>query len=165
MKLVTRRMTLIAMEPQQLAMLARKDISALEKDITLTYRAEPLEGNYRDTVVKSAELIENDEDNYLWHTLWMFNLGRELIGSGHFKGLPGKDGTVEISYGLNKDFWGEGYATEAVGKLVEWALRQPEAVRVVAETPKNNAASQRVLVKNGFVKYRETESYIYYSKE
>lgn len=119
MKLVTRRMTLMALEPKQLMMLARKNISALEKDITLTYNAEPVDGDFHNALTKSAKLVQNDEDNYLWYTMWMFILGRELIGSAGFKNLPDKDGMVEIGYGLNKVFRGQGYATEAVGKLTE----------------------------------------------
>lgn len=164
MKLVTRRMTLMALEPGQVVMLARNDVQALERDITLTYHAEPLDGRYRNAVVKSADKLKKDDDDYLWSTLWMFNLGRELIGCAYFKGPP-KDGTVGIGYGLNQDYWGNGYSTEAVGKLTEWALRQPEVKRVVAVTEISNCASQKVLTKNGFTMLKETDSQIYYYKE
>lgn len=76
--------------------------------------------------------------------------GPVLVGSGGFKGPP-REGTVEIGYSVLPQFQGRGLATELVGGLVRWALRQPGVARVVAETEWANPASVRVLCKVGFV--------------
>jgi ribosomal-protein-alanine N-acetyltransferase len=72
------------------------------------------------------------------------------VGDLSFKGLN-EDGSVEIGYGINDEFQGQGYATEAVAVAVNWALKQAGVLRVEAETEPDNAASQRVLAKCGFV--------------
>jgi RimJ/RimL family protein N-acetyltransferase len=76
--------------------------------------------------------------------------GPVLVASGGFKGPP-QDGTAEIGYSVLPQFQGRGYATEMVGALVRWALRQPGVARVEAETEWANPASVRVLRKAGFV--------------
>ena len=86
-----------------------------------------------------------------WYAVWFIRtIAGEDVGDYCFKGL-GQDGTVEIGYGINPEFWGKGYATEAVKAAVQWALRQPGVKRVEAETDPDNKASQRVLEKTGFV--------------
>ena len=86
-----------------------------------------------------------------WYAIWMVTRRDGVqVGDLCFKGLN-EDGSVEIGYGINDEFQGQGYATEAVIAAVDWALKQNGVSRVEAETEPNNAASQRVLAKCGFV--------------
>ena len=86
-----------------------------------------------------------------WYAVWLIGLKNgEHLGELCFRGLP-PDGAVEIGYGLSPEFWGKGYATEAVTAAAEWALKQPGVTAVEAETDEENIASQRVLAKAGFV--------------
>ena len=50
---------------------------------------------------------------------------REAVGSVGFGGGPDTEGAVMIGYATYPNVEGRGYATEAAGALVEWALRQP----------------------------------------
>ncbi len=77
-------------------------------------------------------------------------LERLAIGQIGFKGQPDTDGCVEIGYGLNSTHHNQGYASEAVGALVKWALGSGFAKRISAETLETNVASGRVLEKLGF---------------
>ncbi len=77
-------------------------------------------------------------------------LERLAIGQIGFKGQPDTDGSVEIGYGLNATHHNLGYASEAVGALVNWALESGFAKRVTAETLVTNLASSRVLEKLEF---------------
>lgn len=86
-----------------------------------------------------------------WYAIWMVTRRDGVqVGDLCFKGLN-EDGSVEIGYGINDEFQGQGYATEAVIAVVDWALKQNGVSRVEAETEPNNAVSQRVLAKCGFV--------------
>ena len=86
-----------------------------------------------------------------WYAIWMVTRRDGVqVGDLCFKGLN-EDGSVEIGYGINDELQGQGYATEAVIAAVDWALKQKGVSRVEAETEPNNAASQRVLAKCGFV--------------
>ena len=67
-----------------------------------------------------------------------------------FKGIK-TDGIVEIGYGINSEFEGQGLMTEAVTAVVKWASIQKGVKQIEAETDENNIASKRVLEKSGFV--------------
>lgn len=85
-----------------------------------------------------------------WYAAWFLELqDGERVGDLCFKGLS-PDGMVEIGYGLLPEYWGNGYATEAVKAMVDWALRQPGVQRIEAETEREKRASRRVLEKSGF---------------
>jgi len=86
-------------------------------------------------------------------------------GSILFKGLPDKEGRAEIGYGTHEEFQNRGYMTEAVGALCSWVLKNGKAKLIIAETAKNNPASFRVLVKNGFEKFSENENFYYWKLE
>lgn len=89
--------------------------------------------------------------NRQWYAVWFLRLkSGETIGNYSFKGLL-EDGSVEIGYGLEPEYWGKGYATEAVIAAVDWAMKQPGVKRIEAETEPENTASQRVLEKAGFI--------------
>lgn len=64
-----------------------------------------------------------------------------LAASGGFKGPPQENGTVEIGYSVLPQYQGQGYATEMVQALVNWALGQTGVLRIVAETSEDNVAS------------------------
>ena len=86
-----------------------------------------------------------------WAAVWFIERKDGCrIGDLCFKGLP-PDGRVEIGYGLLPEYWGQGYATEAVVAMVAWARTQPGVTAVEAEAEASNLASLRVLEKSGFV--------------
>ena len=73
-----------------------------------------------------------------------------VVGSIGFKGPPTADGVVEISYGVNPDHQGKGYATEAAQALTAYAFSSGKVRVVRAHTRPEPNASTRVLVKCGF---------------
>jgi RimJ/RimL family protein N-acetyltransferase len=99
----------------------------------------------------------DNRDKYQWYTNWQIILKDEnvSVGSACFKGAPGITGEVEIGYGLNDNYRGKGYMAEAIKAIVIWALEQEGVFRVVAETDKDNIASQKVLWRSGFYRYKE----------
>jgi ribosomal-protein-alanine N-acetyltransferase len=74
----------------------------------------------------------------------------KIVGSVVFHGAPDAEGTVEVAYGVEEESQGRGYATEAVGAMVAWALAQPAVHVVRATTPPWHVPSKRVLEKCGF---------------
>lgn len=53
--------------------------------------------------------------------------------------------------GLKKGYCRNGYMTEAVRAITEWALSQNKVSRVEAETDPDNLPSKRILANVGFV--------------
>jgi GNAT superfamily N-acetyltransferase len=103
--------------------------------------------------------------DHAWYTYWLLvvnsSFGAGLVG---FKGVPNAEGLVEIGYGIDPVYQGQGLMTEAVQALVSWALAQPSCNGVYAEVKKSNPASSRVLQKAGFIRQRESEEAIYWER-
>ena len=72
----------------------------------------------------------------------------QAVGGIGFKGQP-EDGCVEIGYGLVPSARGNGYAAEAVVALLTIA-KDNGLSRVIADTARDNLASQRALIRAGF---------------
>jgi Acetyltransferases, including N-acetylases of ribosomal proteins len=59
---------------------------------------------------------------------------------------------AEIGYWIGEAYWGKGYATEAVKRLVDYAFHELNLLRVYAYIFEYNIASMKVLEKVGFYK-------------
>lgn len=59
--------------------------------------------------------------------------------------------SAKLGYCLDDVAWGQGFATEAAGALLQWAFDTLDLNRVQAEADTRNRASGRVLEKLGFV--------------
>jgi len=57
----------------------------------------------------------------------------------------------EFGYWLGRPYWGQGYATEAAGRVVSFAFEELKAEKLVAGWYFDNPASGRVLEKLGFM--------------
>ena len=73
-----------------------------------------------------------------------------LVGICGFKGRPDESGSVEIGYSILGSYQCQGFATEAVARLVGWAFSHHNVKEVCAETLPHLIQSIRVLEKNGF---------------
>ena len=88
---------------------------------------------------------------YGWYALLRSEGGDRpiLIGGGGFLGPPEK-GTVQTGYSVLPAFQRQGYATELVTALIDWAFGQGDVTSIAAETEWANPASVRVFEKTGF---------------
>jgi RimJ/RimL family protein N-acetyltransferase len=73
----------------------------------------------------------------------------EAVGSVGFGGGPDTEGAVMVGYATYPNVERRGYATEAAGALVEWALQHHDVARVCASMPPDNTAAIRVAQKLG----------------
>ncbi|WEO96740.1 GNAT family N-acetyltransferase [Streptomyces sp. FXJ1.172] len=77
--------------------------------------------------------------------------GRAIGGMG-FHGAPNEHGWVEIGYDLVEEARGQGYATEALRTLTNWALARDDVQMVFATIEPANLPSQRVVSRAGFTR-------------
>ena len=149
-RLDTNSLELIALTPAQLHQWLR-DVSNLEKELSC-HISTPV-GFFRDIVCAQLEFTQKDPQNYLWHSFWLLvrKSDRVAVGSADFKTIPDERGEVEIGYGLDQEFEHNGYMTEAVQAMCSWAMQQEGVLAVTAETELDGAASQRVLIRCGFL--------------
>lgn len=98
--------------------------------------------------------------NHLFSTLWTLILKAEnkMIGDVCFVGEPDENGEIEIGYGTYEEFRGQGYMTEAVACIIEWAKSQENVKSIFAQTAKDNPASFGILERNHFEKVGEVEN-------
>ena len=73
----------------------------------------------------------------------------KMIGTCGFTNIDDENKVVEIGYVLNPDFWGNGYATEAVKTIMKFAFEELDANRIEAKFIKGNDASLAVMKKVG----------------
>jgi len=98
------------------------------------------------------QLVDPAEHGWsFWYLLTSEKGVLEVLGICGFKGRPNAAGSVEIGYSVLSQFRDEGFATEAVERLVTWAFSHQSVVEVCAETLPHLKQSIRVMQKNGFV--------------
>lgn len=77
------------------------------------------------------------------------------LHSGSFIGRAGfgdlENGEIEVGYLLLKKYWGKGYATRILKALLSWAKDNIHKDKIIAFTPINHSASERVMQKAGMV--------------
>lgn len=112
------------------------------------------------------DLVEEDRGAYARHLerepgtmgwlpwYWCTNHGKDatLVGFGGFGGRPSPEGRVTVSYAVVPSHQRRGYATEAVGVLVAWALSHDDVRVVDAETLPHLGGSIAVLERTGFAR-------------
>lgn len=135
-KLESQRLYLYPITDEEMKMLI---VAEAEPDMKQAY-SEMLEGCLR------------EPENRIWFAVWNIELKETpgcIVGDFCFKGLSA-DGSVEIGYGLYNGYCRNGYMTEAVRKVTEWAIADMCVTAVEAETAPDNSASQKVLLNCGF---------------
>jgi RimJ/RimL family protein N-acetyltransferase len=85
-----------------------------------------------------------------------------VIGDVGFMGPPDATGAVSVGCAITEDAQGQGYGTEALAVLLEWARGQSGLTCVLADTTRSNLASQRLLERVGLHRIGEDGELIYY---
>ena len=65
--------------------------------------------------------------------------------------------SAEIGYFIGKDYWNKGIATEAIKQMVNFGFSKLELKKIYAYCDPKNISSQKVLIKNKFVKKKNTK--------
>ena len=84
-----------------------------------------------------------------------------VIGEIGFVGPP-QNAAVTIGYAIVPAARGQGYATEALSVLLDWARQQSGLTCVLADTTRSNLASQRLLERVGLHRIGEDGELLYY---
>ncbi|MEK4141744.1 MULTISPECIES: GNAT family N-acetyltransferase [Paenibacillus] len=70
-----------------------------------------------------------------------------IIGSCGYNSIDSSNAKAEIGYDISKDYWGEGYAPEAIQSLMDYAFNTLNFNRIEAKVEPENNNSIRVLQK------------------
>lgn len=74
----------------------------------------------------------------------------KIIGSCGYNCIDKNNARAEIGYELGKDFWGKGYASEAILTLMKEGFNERKLNRIEAKVEPQNSKSIKVLEKLGF---------------
>ena len=149
--LESRRLTLVAATPELLAadLAGTADFAeALQADVPADWPPQL----FGSTVMRAAQAQLQNPAEHGWSVWYLLSRKHTMpvaIGMCQFKGMPDPAGTVEIAYSILDRYRVQGYATEAVARLVNWAFSHQNVTEVAAETLPYLRQSIRVLEKNG----------------
>jgi ribosomal-protein-alanine N-acetyltransferase len=76
-----------------------------------------------------------------------------VVGWGGLQPLE-ESGEIEVGYGFDKPFWGQGYATELAAAWLRYGFEEARLARIVAVADPENTASRHVMEKLG-MKYEK----------
>ncbi|WP_162870997.1 GNAT family N-acetyltransferase, partial [Klebsiella pneumoniae] len=65
---------------------------------------------------------------------------------------------AQIGYMFDRRYWGQGYGTEAVGRMIRFGFEELGLQRIEGKCHEHNQRSQKVLIKNG-MKYMRTHKH------
>jgi RimJ/RimL family protein N-acetyltransferase len=85
-----------------------------------------------------------------------------VIGDVGFMGPPDATGAVHVGCVITEDAREQGYATEALTAVLDWARTQSGLTCVLADTTRSNIASQKLLERAGLHRVGEDGELIYY---
>lgn len=157
MTLHTNRLDIKPLSIQQMNLFIQ-GTDKLENELRLAPSVETLDAKTEYALRYNYNLAVNDPDYHIWYTFWIMieKTSNRIIGNICFKNKPDKEGIVEIGYGTHKDSRNNGFMTEAVAAITHWALTGNRAYTVIAETDRDNLASQKVLQKCDFKHIADT---------
>lgn len=104
-------------------------------------------------------------ENYLYNYDrfdWVASNEQNVIG---VFGVKKSSTEVEISYLLGTEFYGKGYASEAVNKIIEFCKESLGINTMIANVHRQNIASRKFIERLGFSKRNETKDFICYEKK
>ena len=112
----------------------------------------------------TRELLTEQENHDVYMHLIRDSQGR-MVGRINLSVLEGDRKTAELGYRIGENVTNLGYASEAVKLVLEKAFITYGFNRIIAGTATDNLASQRVLLKNGFIFSRMIENDLHIHNE
>lgn len=125
---------------------------------------EPVKEDSFYTLEGQREELKERYHQYLNGLTYSFGiyLKGELIGKIRVSGIiMGSFRNAILGYSLHKDHLNRGYMTEAVNLAANFCYKELGLHRVEASTLLDNAASQKVLLNNGFVELGVNRNYLF----
>ena len=112
----------------------------------------------------SSKIREVKNFKALWWSVALKNTNK-IIGTICVNNINYARKSFEIGYGINPDYWGKGYFTEAIKGLLKNVLKKNKFLRCQAITSINNNSSIRTLIKCGFKKEGQLKKFLRNNKQ
>lgn len=107
--------------------------------------------------VRTREEIQTNIKKYItlynkkgYSTFVVFDTNtNEFIGRAGFGDI--ETGEIEVGYLVLRKYWGKGYASRILKALLAWAKKYIKKDKIIAFTPLNHIASEKVMQKAGMI--------------
>ena len=136
------------MRPAAIADAARVSLLAGDFDVACMTGTIPHPYSEQMAAEWIAGALEGEEG-----VVFMIDQGERLIGCTGYRAMAAD--YAELGYWIGKPYWGQGYATEAVGALIAHAFDADGFDHLMASHFTDNPASAVILRKLGFVAHGE----------
>jgi RimJ/RimL family protein N-acetyltransferase len=128
-----------------------------EKNDALAIAGRNITNPYRNLIDDSGPLawrvpqVKADPSTNKWFVRFIvLRESHEIIGSTSFHGIPDEAGMMEIGIGIEEQFWGQGYATEALLGMWRWVVTHPEVKTLRYTVSPTNTPSVKIIEKFSF---------------
>jgi RimJ/RimL family protein N-acetyltransferase len=166
----TPRLRLIPLDLRCLRLL-KKNPAQLQQHLGLEPSEIQMEAKIRKEMAEAQEWwitqVAAHPEHYMWFTNWEIVLPAEnrSIGGIGLAGKPNQKGETTTGYVIDSRYHNQGYGTESLKAVARWVFRDDAAKRLLADTPKDNFASQAILRKCGFRLDREDDEMLHWALE
>lgn len=123
----------------------------LENKLDMGIDVEPIEGNLKRAFEIKISNMDRDPGNEHWYSYFAIIFNGRVVGTIGAKGKPDSKNVIEVGYGIAENYYNRGIVTEALGLFSDYFIREYSVDRIIANTDRYNIASQKVLIKNGFI--------------
>lgn len=106
---------------------------------------------YEDTEAFVAKMMQNETSGTHIYANVVDKASGKIIGTVMFFNMDTVANKAELGYVFHQDTWGQGYCTEAVEAICDFAFKVIGLHKIHAQVTDTNIGSSRVLEKNGFV--------------
>ena len=139
----------------------------LLSDNTVMYYLQDIKTNCLEESKENLMIVLNDQklpDRKRYHFVIEKRNENEFIGGIGYTVIDntsyGK--LVHMGYFIKKNYWNQGYTTEALKRVIEFAFSENNVYRIHTGCVKENIYSEKIMQKCGFIKEAEFKEYIYH---
>lgn len=141
--------------------LVLRQITMADVDAVFNIRNQSVTGPYTarlpfESKKEALEIIKKMQDAYETSSGISWGITEKgnptMIGSIGFWRIERENYRAEIGYALLPSFWNKGYMSESILSIIDFGLKHTDIHSVVANLHPDNIASEKVLLKAGFVK-------------
>ncbi len=162
--LLTQRLRIIPLSKEQLYLLHSENREQVLNELRLVHSelrisaGQPFLRELKDAYPHIFETIEKNPGYFEFCTHWwiIHRAENKCIGGIGFAGPADAEGQVMIGYYVDMHYENQGFATEALQSMIDFAFQEKEIKAIIADTLEDGRASQKVLLKNGFREFGKT---------
>ena len=162
----SKRLLLKPLTYEQLLKYIRLD-NSLEMELGVASNLRTISADLQEALeTHTLPMVADHSKNYLFFTLWtaISKENNKMVADICMLGEPNEVGEVEIGYGTQVEFQGQGFMTEIVATMLQWLQTQNHVKYITASTEKTNIASHKVLQKNGFIHTDNDDTMLYWKR-